>query len=115
MDHHNPVITGAHPVVVSAVLDQKIATLESDIHDLREHNAKQSTFQRWLIGVLVTVGMAISGAAYSAHSMLAARLIEVGTETNENLARIEERLSAVKERLDRERSRPWSSGSAGNP
>jgi hypothetical protein len=106
-------ITGQHPVVVG--FEHKIAALEKDIQDLRDQNTKQSAFQRWLIGILVGVGVTLSGAAYSAHSMLAARLIEIGTETNENLARIDERLNSLRERIEWERARRGQSGSAGNP
>lgn len=117
-----PTITGAHPVVVGAVLEQKIAALEADVQDLRDQNSRQSTFQRWLIGILVGVGITIGGAAYSAHRMLADRLIEVQTLTNESLVRIEERLVALRDRFDREEYREKQGqqqgaryGSAGSP
>jgi hypothetical protein len=95
-------ITGQHPVVISAVMEQKIAMLEADIQDLRDQNNRQSTFQRWLIGILVGVGLTIGGTAYSAYGVLATRVVEVGTETNVKLAMLFERLDAINGRLDRE-------------
>jgi hypothetical protein len=93
-------VTGAHPVVIG--LEHKVAALERDIQDLRDRNARQGIFQRWLIGILVGVGLTIGGTAYSAYGVLATRVVEVGTETNVKLAMLFERLDAIKGRLDRE-------------
>lgn len=100
---HAPVspITGQHALVVG--LEHRVADLDRQIHELRERSNRQTRSLQWLIGLLVTIGLAVSGLAYSAHSMLAARLIEVGTKQGETLARIEERLNGLEKRLDRER------------
>lgn len=94
-------VTGEYPVVIG--LEHKVAELDRHIQDIHERLARQSGFQRWIVGLLLTVALSISGVAYNAHSVLAARLIEVGTKQGETLARIEERLNAMEKRMDRER------------
>lgn len=107
-------ISSEHPTVVG--LEYRIAELErrQDEQDTRSH--RQSSAQRWLIGILVTVGLFLGGLAYTAHAELAERLIEVGTKQGETLARIEERLNALQGRLDREiPTRSRSRDSVGTP
>lgn len=88
-----------------------LVSLEHRVAALELGQTRTSSFQRWLLGVLIAIGMAISGAAYQAHSTLADRLIEVSTATTTQLARVEERLRALQDRWDaagrRDRPAGW--------
>lgn len=81
------------PATVLVSLHHRVEALESAA-------VRQGRFVQWLIVIILGIGTSIAGVAYSAHSQLADRLIEVTRLTEAQLARIEERMAAQQQLLE---------------
>lgn len=62
---------------------------------VHEHLADRSKFNRWIVGIVLTIGMALTGLAYHAYRDMAARMTEVSDATGVRLAAVEGELRVL--------------------